>query len=327
VGIDENFFLIGGHSLLAVRLFSRIAGLLGRSLPLSAIYYAPTIGQLSDLLDRQNWMPPWKWLAPVQPEGSLRPLFLVPPAARTSLSFLKLASCLGPDQPLYSFDPSGSPDRPHPHERLEAMAADYLSEVRLLQPEGPYRLGGKCAGAEVALEMARQVVADGQDVELLVMLDPATPASGPSWRRREDGLAAMIRHNFRELVSELKRDPTKISLPGKLWQLSVKFAHWLRTREPRYRQWLVIHRQALRSYTARRYPGRIILIQSDPRPARLMVRKRWAELADGGLEVFVNKGLSHSRLLTGERGTRQMGEQLRLCIERLNGARAESAQS
>ena len=113
------------------------------------------------------------------PTGRGRPFFYVSPFLISVLSFAHLARCMRPDQPFFLFQPQGM-EGDHPvHERVEDMAAHYISEMRQVQESGPYRIGGHCAGSWVAFEMARQLQREGDEVALLLAVDPAPPGVVP----------------------------------------------------------------------------------------------------------------------------------------------------
>jgi amino acid adenylation domain-containing protein len=179
VGITDDFFALGGHSLLAARLFARISAVFGKKIPLSAIFECPTIGKMADLLRQEDWRPDWSSLVAVQPRGTKPPLFLVHGAEGNVLLYRNLASYLGPDQPVYGLQSKGLDGTQKYHCSLEEMAASYLKEIRRIQPEGPYYLGGYCMGGGIALEIAQQLRAQGHTVALLAMLETLNLQSNP----------------------------------------------------------------------------------------------------------------------------------------------------
>ncbi|NJN81860.1 MAG: non-ribosomal peptide synthetase, partial [Caldilineaceae bacterium] len=144
IGLDDNFFDAGGHSLLAVRLMARVSAATGQELPVASLFYSPTIRQQANLVEQQGWASPWTSLVPVHSGGTRPPLFLVPPAAATSVRLAQLSRFLGPDQPVYSFDPPGFDGRNAPLDTVQAISRHYVNELRLIQPSGPYLLGGMC---------------------------------------------------------------------------------------------------------------------------------------------------------------------------------------
>jgi thioesterase domain-containing protein/acyl carrier protein len=174
IGARDNFFDLGGHSLLAVTLFAKIEQAFHTSLALSAIFQAPTIEQLANVLRSQTELFSWYSLVPIQPGGSRSPLFGI----HYLLHLRTLSPYLGSEQPIYGLrygvgEPAGNvlflPS-------LEDLAAHYIKEMQRLQPAGPYYLMGHSIGGLVAYEMAQQLDAQGQQVALLVLFDTQVPS-------------------------------------------------------------------------------------------------------------------------------------------------------
>ena len=171
VGLRDNFFDLGGHSLMAVRLFSELRKLTGRTLGLSTLFQAPTVEKLAALLRTDGWAPSWSSLVPIRAGGSKPPFYCVHGAGGNVLLFHDLARLLGPDYPFYGVQAHGM-DGSHDYlKTVEEMAKHYLKEIRELQPRGPYYLGGFCMGGQVAYEMAQILRQDGEKVALLAMID------------------------------------------------------------------------------------------------------------------------------------------------------------
>jgi thioesterase domain-containing protein len=158
-------------------------------LPVATIFQATTVRAMGAILKAQGWRPKWTSLVPIQPAGSKRPFFCVHGGGAHVLFYYPMSKLLGTDQPFYGLQPRALSvhDLDDPHNRsVEAMAAHYLSEVREVQPSGPYRLGGASYGGAIALEMAQQLVASGERVELVAMFDTYGPGyySAPGGLRR-----------------------------------------------------------------------------------------------------------------------------------------------
>nr|BBH95685.1 hypothetical protein KTA_38840 [Thermogemmatispora argillosa] len=181
IGVRDNFFELGGHSLLAARLFARIEEHFGRQLPLSLFFEEPTIERLARAIEDEEQQRSRTPVIAVHRKGKKRPLFYLH-GDWTGGAFycIELARLLGEDQPFYAVEPYRFAEGTPPPS-FEAMAAAHIEAIRQIQPHGPYRLAGWCNGGLVAYEMARQLQANGEQVELLVLIDPTAPEQG--WSR------------------------------------------------------------------------------------------------------------------------------------------------
>jgi phthiocerol/phenolphthiocerol synthesis type-I polyketide synthase E len=173
IGTDQNYFELGGDSLMAVRLCRQMEAMFQVRIPLSALVESPTIQQLAAFIakGRNGLRPAFSHLVPIQANGTCPPFFCVHGAGGTVLSYIDLARRLGPDQPVYGLQSQGLDGKSPFLARIEDMAAAYIKEVRALQPKGPYYLGGYCMGGTIAYEMARQLQAQGQEIALLALMD------------------------------------------------------------------------------------------------------------------------------------------------------------
>jgi len=171
VGVADNFFELGGHSLTAAQVISQIENVFGKRLPLRVLFQAPTIDQLARILRQEKPATPWSSLVPVQPNGSRLPFFWV--HGESSNAFLP--RFLGPDQPFYGLVHQSQNGKPARFTEVETVAAHYLEEMRTVQPEGPYFLGGFSFGGTVAFEMAQQLRKKREEVALLFLLDSEFP--------------------------------------------------------------------------------------------------------------------------------------------------------
>jgi thioesterase domain-containing protein len=171
IGVADNFFDLGGHSLLAVRLLASVKAEFGRDLPLAVLLQEPTIERLARILDSAVGPAEWSPLVPIRPGGQKRPFYCLHPGGGNVLCYAGLARHLGADRPLIGIQASGLVDGQVIHESIEAMAADYVRAVRRYQPRGPYLLGGWSMGGVVAFAMAQELRRQGEEVDLLVLLD------------------------------------------------------------------------------------------------------------------------------------------------------------
>ncbi len=205
IGVKDNFFDIGGHSLLAVRLMARIQQRFDRELPLSTVFQGATIEYLAEQLGKQIEPKAWSPLVAIQPKGSRPPFFCVHAIGGNVLTFYYLARYLAPEQPLYGLE------APRLHEvedtflTIEEYAARYLVAVREIQPVGPYLLGGYSFGGNVAFEMAQQLQAQGQETAFLAIFDTASPSVFNSLPPTDDEVDLLVGLAWAEARSRDKK--------------------------------------------------------------------------------------------------------------------------
>jgi len=229
-------------------------------------------------------------LGAIRGRGSRPPFFGVP-GNSDALCFHALAQRLGSDQPFYGFQPQDQDGERTNLLKIEDIAANYVREVRALQPEGPYFLGGHSSGGLVAFEMARQLRSQGQDVALLALFDTELRAKVPIQRR----LRLRSRRKRREGPLGYVRRMTE----SILW--TIAYGVWLRfgySLPPHLSSTAFASMRAARSYKAQSYPGRVTLFRvTEPwegggRDPYL----GWDGVAAGGVEVYEVPG-DHFTLL------------------------------
>jgi amino acid adenylation domain-containing protein len=207
VGLDDDFFCLGGHSLLGMKMFSRLQKRFEVSLPLAVLFRAPTVRQLAALIDQRMGTsapevdpvigdtvpgprkggfhatietssgPLAETTVAIQPKGDLPPLFAVHGGDGGILFYGNLAERLGEERPFYAFEaPALTATSPIPDESVEETACHYLEELRKVQAAGPYYLCGYSFGGVVAYDMARQLIDAGEQVEFLGLVDTENPA-------------------------------------------------------------------------------------------------------------------------------------------------------
>jgi thioesterase domain-containing protein/acyl carrier protein len=308
IGAHDNFFERGGHSLLAVLLMARIEKRLGTTLPLAALFSAPTLEALAALAETSGGHPAGRKgrgpLVAIKPEGNQAPFFCVHPVGGNVLCYLDLARHLAPDQPFYAFQ---TPDDRPQAKSIEEMAARYLAEMRRVQPEGPYRLGGWSMGGLVAFEMARQLTAEGQKPELLALIDTLPPETATAPATDEELVASFAQDMARLLGSNVGISPEELrSLPEQ-----EKLAHVVRLGhaagllpadfclaqiEPLFATFAA-NLQASRAYAPEPYTGRLTLWVSEATAASCAAAlDAWNRLVPAGLDRTILPGDHYSLL-------------------------------
>ncbi len=178
VGAEDDFFALGGHSMLAVRLVTRLRRRFGVDLPISALFEHPTVRSLAPRVSADTPEEAWSPLVAIQPRGDRVPIFLVHPIGGQVFCYNELARHLGPEQPLYGLQARDLLRAAEESQSIEEMAAEYLEAIRRVWPQGPYLLGGWSYGGYIAFEMAQQLVRAGEPVPVLAILDTASPERG-----------------------------------------------------------------------------------------------------------------------------------------------------
>lgn len=173
VGVTDNYFDLGGTSVLAVELFAQIESQWGHKLPLTTLVEAPTIEQLAKVLNTPNHALVRESVVLLHDGEVEPPLFLVHDGDGETLLYRNLARRLQPQRRVYGIQPHSREGVPMLHTRISDMAAYYIEQIRQVQPQGPYLLGGMCAGGVLSFEMAQQLQRQGQSVEMIAILDAA----------------------------------------------------------------------------------------------------------------------------------------------------------
>jgi amino acid adenylation domain-containing protein len=312
----DDFFDLGGDSLLAVRAFERMQALTGVSLPLATLLAAPTIAGQAAAFRAAGASEPtatisfgdgagkhWSPLVPIQPFGKRPPLFLLHAIGGNVLNYVPLARALGTDQPAYGIQAVGLDGMTPPLDSLPAMAERYIAEIRRVQPHGPYFLAGGSMGGMIAYEMALQLRAQGEIIGLLAMMD----TYGPDYRRVDaEPRATTPSRVVAGLFGRMRRiiDVVRVR--------RARTTHRPLPRNLRYRELERVHYRALMAYRPRSYDGRAVLFRasSQPRSTRPTGTLGWSHCMPRGIEV-IDLNATHDNLIEQPELACRLGSVLR----------------
>ncbi|MBM2840175.1 MAG: acyl-CoA synthetase (AMP-forming)/AMP-acid ligase [Bacteroidetes bacterium] len=327
IGVNENFFDLGGDSLLAVRMLMQAEAIFSKThLQPSLVFEAQTIEELAVFLQREV-IAQHVALVPIQREGSRPPFFCVHGHHGSVLSFGELARLLGNDQPFYGFQSAGLVEGEEAAGDIVEMASTYIAEMRAVQPHGPYFLGGYCFGGVVSFEMANQLAALGESIAFLALIENTPPDFAPLASR--EAVQRHRRHLKREFLrhhlSEVKKLPideqVKYVVEGssrklKKFRWSIEHRLYALLRRPlpsRLQSVDRMNQAASKSYTPSTFAGHIdlfipqeVMHLFSPDPAI-----DWPLLAAAGIEVHEVKGL---------KGTMFKEPHVRIVAEKLGAA-------
>jgi amino acid adenylation domain-containing protein len=175
VGVHDNFFALGGNSLMAIQLHAACERAAAAKMPLSAVFTHSTIDKMARLLAHADGEIANDILVPIRPEGRRTALFCIHPQGGTVHCYHDLAQRLPPDIPIYGLQALGLQAGEAPLDSVEAMASTYLARMRTLQAHGPYQIAGYSSGGLIAYDIARLLREQGETPGLLVMIDVPRP--------------------------------------------------------------------------------------------------------------------------------------------------------
>ncbi|MEW2624086.1 amino acid adenylation domain-containing protein [Streptomyces sp. NPDC048106] len=191
IGVRDEFFLLGGHSLKAFELIEAVRTDLGVTVPLNLVFRKPTVEQFCEALPADTETADRLLVRLAEGEPERTPLFLVHPRGGDAVCYLELARAVGGERPVYGLECVGYNTERTPLERVEDMAERYLTEIRQVAPHGPYLLAGWSFGGLVAYEIATRLEAAGETVDYLGVIDSRAPeqstgAGGPVGQAADD---------------------------------------------------------------------------------------------------------------------------------------------
>jgi thioesterase domain-containing protein/aryl carrier-like protein len=290
VGVDDDFFELGGDSLLAMRLLDRVRTTFRADLSLAALVTTLTVAGLARAIEHPGEKMLHPLLLPYKPDGTKPPFFCV-----HGRKFL--AQYMDVDQPYYALHPHALDGKLAP-ETVETMAADYIQALQTRQVQGPYFLGGYSFGGTVAFEMAHQLQRQGQQVAFLALLDSRCPGITDDADARPESIFS----RFKGMSYVLARRFCAMYLrSGRSLPLAMRLPYFLG-----------ISRRVARTYVPQPYLGALVILLAMDNPNDLS--QGWGEMASQGLEIHRVPGDHHTMLI--EPHVQHVATQLQQCISK-----------
>lgn len=325
---DDDFFTLGGHSLQAVQMFHRFNHETGINLPLATLLSARTVralalayrhaGAHAEGEENASARPdPWAPLVPIRTHGDGLPFFLVHAVGGNVLNYRALAEALPEGFPIHGLQALGLDGRTAPLESIQAMAERYVREIRQLQPHGPYHLAGGSMGGMIAYEMAQQLVAAGERVGLLALIDTSAEFGSRYRESVRNGLVARVRRlrqrmqgqSFGERIATIS-DAVNRRIQARQLRQHAEQARLSGAPLPhdiRYAELEAVHTRAYVNYAVQAYPAAVVLFRANEQPAHLRDKPAlgWESLVDS-IRIIAIPG-SHRGLVEAPALARALG--------------------
>ena len=300
IGVRDDFFDLGGDSLLATEMLFMIEGFFGVTLTLNTLWLeSTTVEELAEHLRRQAKSGFWKNPVPLQPHGTKRPLFCIHLEGGHLWPYRRIAQYFGHDRPIFGLPARGADGSEAADVTVEGMARNCVEMVRRQQPDGPYLIVGYSSGGIIAYETARQIAALGSKVGLLAVID-----SPP----QVNSITATIEFFRTSLVRWRPR-----LIQERLYQVVLDAVGLSHRRV--FRTIGESHRWAVWRYRAGTYAGSMILVRCAPDRSSRLPDWGWNRLVEGSVEVHVVVAPDHLELMQ-DPYVRDIADLLRACADR-----------
>ncbi len=309
VGADDDFFALGGHSLLVVDLAQRIEDRLGERTTIRAVFEAPSPAALAELLEEGADGDPLDPLLPLRPHGTRPPLFCVHPGLGIGWPYSGLLGAVEPDRPVHALQATGLTSAAEPSASFDELVGDYLARIRSVQPTGPYHLLGWSYGGVVAQAMAARLQEQGEQVALLVLLDAYPLAVNP-------GIEEPDREGFLQELAEsagLRHEPEEAPLDPERVQRALREtgSPLAALEEGRLDSVFEVFRNLIRisrdAPSPGTFTGDLVFFRAAKEPG--FAPETWKPYVDGRLEVY-DIACRHGEMTRGAAAT-AVGEILR----------------
>ncbi len=318
ISVTENFFEIGGTSVLAVKMLALIDERLNCNLPPATLLKNPTIEALAKVTSNEQEASNWSALVPLRTKGKKPPIFCMHAGGGHIYFYYALSKYLSEDQPIYSMQPIGLDGVSAYHQNIKEMAADYIKEIKSVQPEGPYALLGTCFSNAVCLEIAHQLKENGESISSFIVVDSGgrelgkrvripSPVPPVGWRLKR----------FVNLEFKQAKDAVMKKISKRMEKLEKK---WIILTESKQEKRLREMKQHLgklyEDYYWKPCQQRVTLIRSSEfnnDPNKNFHLERWGALAEGGLDIHVVEG--HHETLFEEPEVQNLAAKLQECLD------------
>jgi amino acid adenylation domain-containing protein len=310
IGVRDNFFDLGGHSLMAARVLTEVEKIVGKELPLSALFRGATVESLARLI-RESLGARDPIMMEIQRGDSSRlPFFAIVPPGEESLGYAMLARHMGPGQTVYKIQGHAPVvgERPYSEQEMQTITNEYIAAMRTARPRGPYCLGGLCDGTHIAEQIVLSLEAQGDEVGLFVIFDTwVLQHSQRRWLWKLDYYHQRLRKmkglNLAERLASYKR-----AAENKVQNL--------RNQQPPRMDW----QQAYwpEGFIPKRFRSPVVLFKRPKQPFYYVNDRQmgWGRRTESGVEVH-EADFHHSEILR-EPHVRMFGEKLAQCIARVS---------
>jgi amino acid adenylation domain-containing protein len=334
IGILDDFFALGGDSMLAIGLMSQIKQRFNKELSVATLYQAATVEQQATLLKEQEKALPWSPLVGIQPEGPKPPLFCVHPAGGHAMSYYALSQCLEKDQPLYGFQAYGLEEGQVPYKTAEEMAAFYVQTIKKAFPQGPYQLAGWSFGGLIAFEMAQQFKAQGEEVSFLAIFDTQLSDVLTGGQMATEDNAEIIVNVFSEMIPGLSLEVLRqLDYDGQLRYVIEKsqenemfpFETDFMTLK---RLWevLLTNRQIIQIYKPKVYDGKITFFQAAELGKGLHFKSSlaWKQFSTEELDLHIIPGNHY--IMVAPPQVEVLAEKMTRCLKQVNESKNQGCE-
>jgi thioesterase domain-containing protein len=256
IGVKDNYFYLGGDSILAAIILNKISVKLGLpTIPLVIFLHAPTVRKMSTLIDERQLSFPPASLVAIEEKGTKPPLFLVHACSGEVIFYQKISQYLR-EHPVYAFRSRNLESNNPDFLSVEEIAEQYVQEMMAFQTEGPYMLGGAGIGGIIAYEMALQILNKKNQVDLLILFDTQVPASSPQ------NLRSRYNYYFHRMFLYLKQKKIFEIIKGFFGLIEPQYRKIAAFFDPRVRVW-ILNEEAVNKYILKPYTGKTLLFVTD----------------------------------------------------------------